>query len=80
VACIYRRERGERVSKWTKNRVHGPMSWQEYATLGVEIKLDISKAKQELAYTPLISRAEGLSELRERFYLANRVNARRVGK
>lgn|GEM_PF-6695308 len=56
------------------------MSWQEYATLGVEIKLDISKAKQELAYTPLISRAEGLSELRERFYLANRVNARRVGK
>ena len=40
------------------------MSWQEYAVLGVEVTLNIDKARHELGYSPLISREEGPAELR----------------
>lgn len=45
-------------------RLRGPLSFQEYATSAVEITLDISKAKQELGYQPVIGWEEGLAELR----------------
>ena len=42
----------------------GPLGRQEYATIGNTVTLNISKAKSELDYKPVISRAEGLAELR----------------
>ena len=47
-------------------RLRGPLSFQEYATSAVEITLDISKAKRELGYLPVIGWEEGLAELRAR--------------
>lgn len=44
-------------------RLRGPLSFQEYATSAVEITLDISKAKQELRYLPIVGWEEGLEEL-----------------
>lgn len=40
------------------------MSWQEYAVLGVEVTLNIEKARRELGYSPVISREDGLAELK----------------
>jgi len=36
---------------------------QQLATMSVEVTLDISKARMELGYQPVISRREGLAEL-----------------
>ncbi len=47
-------------------RLRGPLSFQEFATSAVEITLDISKAKRELGYLPVIGWEEGLAELRAR--------------
>ena len=55
---------GDFFSKITRNVLHGPMSFQEYATLGNEVTLDISKAKRELGYAPLTSLEDGLKELK----------------
>jgi nucleoside-diphosphate-sugar epimerase len=55
---------GEIASKLTGGKLHGPMSWQEYATLGVEVTLNIKKARSELGYAPVISIDEGMAELR----------------
>jgi nucleoside-diphosphate-sugar epimerase len=56
---------GDSLARMTGGAVRGPMSWQEYAVLGVEVTLDIDKARNELGYSPVISREEGLAELRE---------------
>ena len=55
---------GDFLGRMTGGAIHGPMSWQEYAVLGVEVTLKIDKARSELGYAPVISRAEGLAELR----------------
>lgn len=47
-------------------RFQPPISRQEYATLAVEVTLDISKAQRDLGYVPVISREQGLAELRSR--------------
>lgn len=39
---------GDYLSIGTKGRLSGPMSRQEYATLGNTVTLDIEKAKREL--------------------------------
>lgn len=39
---------------------------QEYSTVGVEVTLDITKARLQLGYEPIMNREEGLNELRER--------------
>ncbi|MFQ5513511.1 MAG: NAD-dependent epimerase/dehydratase family protein [Myxococcota bacterium] len=57
---------GDGLARITGGVLHGPMSWQEYAVLGVEVTLDIDKARRDLGYTPVISREEGLAELRSR--------------
>ena len=54
---------GDLLGRMTGGAVQGPMSWQEYAVLGVEVTLNIDKAQRELGYSPVISRDEGLAEL-----------------
>lgn len=54
---------GDVLARATGGRLTGPMSWQEYATLGVEVTLNIDKATHELGYAPPLSRMEGLAEL-----------------
>jgi nucleoside-diphosphate-sugar epimerase len=54
---------GDSLGRMTGGAIHGPMSWQEYAVLGVEVTLNIDKARRELGYSPVISRQEGLAEL-----------------
>ena len=56
---------GDQLARWTGGRLHGPMSWQEYAVLGVEVTLNIDKARRELGYAPVITREEGLTEIRQ---------------
>lgn len=45
-------------------RITPPLTLQSYATSAVEISLDIGKARRQLAYAPVISREQGLQELR----------------
>ncbi len=54
---------GEGLAGLTGGRIHGPMSWQEYATLGDEVTLDIGKAQAELGYDPVMSMADGMNEV-----------------
>ena len=54
---------GDSLARMTGGAIRGPMSWQEYAVLGVEVTLNIEKARRELGYSPVISREEGLAEL-----------------
>lgn len=56
---------GEALAGLTGGRIHGPMSWQEYATLGVEVTLDIGKAQATLGYQPVMSIADGMKEVAE---------------
>ncbi len=58
---------GELAARLTGGRLKGPMSWQEYATLGVEVTLDTSKAQQSIGYQPVISVEAGMAELAARF-------------
>lgn len=55
---------GDGLYSLSGGRLRGPLSFQEYATSAVEITLDISKAKRELGYLPVIGWEEGLAELR----------------
>ena len=56
---------GDALSNLTGGKINGPMSWQEYATLGVEVTLNIEKARKELGYTPVMTIEQGLAELRQ---------------
>jgi len=55
---------GDGLYRLSGGRLRGPLSFQEYATSAVEITLNISKAKQELGYQPIVSWEEGLTEIR----------------
>jgi nucleoside-diphosphate-sugar epimerase len=55
---------GDFLGRVTGGSIRGPMSWQEYAVLGVAVTLNIDKARREIGYSPVISREEGLAELR----------------
>ncbi|AXS41390.1 NAD-dependent epimerase/dehydratase family protein [Breoghania sp. L-A4] len=57
---------GDGLYRLSGGRLRGPLSFQEYATSAVEITLNISKAKQELGYLPIVGWEEGLEELRAR--------------
>lgn len=48
------------VAKLSRGRFRGPISFQEFATLGMEVTLDIKKAVIELNYRPVISIEDGL--------------------
>ncbi len=56
---------GDTFARLTAGRVKAPISFQEYATLGVPVTLDISKARRELGYAPVISREQGFEEIRK---------------
>lgn len=55
---------GDVLQSISGGRIKTPVSYQEYATMAVEITLDTSKARRELAYVPAISRAQGLAEMK----------------
>jgi nucleoside-diphosphate-sugar epimerase len=54
---------GDWLGRMSGGAIHGPLSWQEYAVLGVEVTLNIDKARRELGYSPVMSREQGLAEL-----------------
>jgi nucleoside-diphosphate-sugar epimerase len=55
---------GDALGIVTGGKIHGPISYQEYATLGVPVTLSTAKAKRELGYAPVITREAGLVELK----------------
>lgn len=59
---------GEIASRLTGGKLNGPMSWQEYATLGDQVTLNIDKARTELGYEPIITIEQGLEELTNSFW------------
>lgn len=54
---------GEALEIISGGRIASLLSRQEYGTVGMEITLDITKAKAELGYSPVITIAEGLEAL-----------------
>jgi nucleoside-diphosphate-sugar epimerase len=57
---------GDWLHAATGGRLRGPLSFQEYATLGVQVTLDIGKARTELGYVPVVTRDEGFADLERR--------------
>lgn len=55
---------GDVLASLSRGRIKPPISRQEYATMAVEVTLDISKARAELGYQPVMSAEDGLAELR----------------
>jgi nucleoside-diphosphate-sugar epimerase len=55
---------GELLGLISGGRIVPPLTLQSYATSAVEVSLNIDKARRELGYAPVISRKEGLAELR----------------
>lgn len=55
---------GDLLAFASGGRITPPLTLQSYATSAVEISLDIGKVRRELGYAPVISREEGLEELR----------------
>lgn len=55
---------GDILARISGGRVVPPLTMQAYATSAVEVSFDISKARRELGYAPVISMREGLAELR----------------
>ncbi|MBV7537770.1 NAD-dependent epimerase/dehydratase family protein [Duganella sp. sic0402] len=56
---------GDLLASISRGRIKPPITRQEYATMAVEVTLDISKARAELGYEPVISMEAGLVEMRE---------------
>jgi nucleoside-diphosphate-sugar epimerase len=54
---------GDWMERVTRGRVKAMIGRQEYGTIGVEVTLNIDKARRELGYAPVISREEGLATL-----------------
>ncbi|UXN74953.1 NAD-dependent epimerase/dehydratase family protein [Devosia sp. A8/3-2] len=54
---------GDTLGKVSGGRIKFPITLQEFATSAVEITLDITKARTELGYQPVISAEEGFAEL-----------------
>lgn len=54
---------GDVLGHWSRGRIQLPLSLQSFATSAVEVTLDISKARRELGYAPVISRLQGLEEM-----------------
>ena len=55
---------GELLANLTGGTLSGTLSRQEYATVGNTVTLNIAKARKELGYAPVMSRAAGLAELK----------------
>lgn len=55
---------GDVLGNCSKGRIKPPLTLQSFATSAVEITLNIDKARRELGYAPVISRLQGLEEMR----------------
>jgi len=55
---------GDGLAELTGGRVTLPITRQVFATSAVEVSLDISKARTELGYQPVITIEQGLAEMR----------------
>jgi nucleoside-diphosphate-sugar epimerase len=55
---------GDILAKISGGKIVPPLTRQAYATSAVEVSFNIGKARRELGYEPVISREEGLAELR----------------
>ncbi len=58
---------GQFVGKLSGGRFSPPLTMQAFATSAVVFTLDISKARGELGYQPVIDRASGMAGLRDAF-------------
>jgi len=54
---------GEALSAISGGRIKPPLTLQAFATSAVEVTLDISKARRDLGYAPVITMDAGLAEL-----------------
>ncbi len=61
---------GDTMGKISGGRIAAPLTMQSYATSAVEVTLDISKAKNDLGYAPVLSREAGIAEMHEQAVLA----------
>ncbi|MGF7153493.1 NAD-dependent epimerase/dehydratase family protein [Novosphingobium gossypii] len=59
VACA-----GEAAARLSGGRIKPPVTLQDLATMAVEVTLDITKARRELGYEPVVSVEEGMAELK----------------
>ncbi|MBD9390301.1 NAD-dependent epimerase/dehydratase family protein [Agrobacterium sp. AGB01] len=55
---------GDLLGAMSRGKIIPPLTLQAYATSAVEVSFTIGKAQRELGYAPVISREEGLAELR----------------
>jgi len=55
---------GDALGTVSNGRIIAPLTMQAFATSAVEVTVDITKARRELGYAPVISQADGLAELR----------------
>ena len=62
---------GEFLAALSGGRITPPVSRQEFATVGGEVTLDISKARDQLGYHPVITIDEGMAELKARHIQAS---------
>jgi nucleoside-diphosphate-sugar epimerase len=58
---------GDAVGNWSNGRIKAPLTLQSFATSAGEVTLNIAKARRDLGYVPVISRQEGLDDLRRRW-------------
>ncbi|WEJ98042.1 MAG: NAD-dependent epimerase/dehydratase family protein [Candidatus Sphingomonas phytovorans] len=63
---------GEGISWLSGGSITPPVTRQDLATMAVEVTLDISKARRDLGYVPLVSVEDGLAELRQRAHVRQR--------
>jgi len=56
---------GDGLNRLTAGRIQSPLNMQVFATSAVEVSLDITKAKNELGYKPLVSLNRGLELMRK---------------
>jgi nucleoside-diphosphate-sugar epimerase len=55
---------GELAARLSGDRVKPPVTRQDLATMAVEVTLDITKARRDLGYAPVVSVEEGMAELK----------------
>lgn len=55
---------GDLLGACSRGRIAAPLTLQSYAASAVEVTVNIDKARRELGYDPVISREQGLAEMR----------------
>ena len=55
---------GDVLGTWSGGRIAPPLTLQSYAASAVEVTVNIDKARRELGYVPVVSRQQGLDEMR----------------